>query len=211
MRVSVLIPCFGRYHQILDLAPRLEMTAGSAYTLVCIVDGDPGHPNVPGATMVRLSQRGGYWTALRAGAHAVPADAYAYLANDLLPGVNWLRHAVAMHTGTFPDGDGAVGFWDGVWHGAHASHMLISHSTLTRWYGADLWPICYDHCAGDNELWDRAHEEQRLAVCPSAVLFHNHWRTGMQRDDIYALGRRHQGRDAALWNERKAQGWPPIS
>jgi len=209
--ISCLLPLKGRYEQTLALLPRLRATAGMEYELICVIDDDPGHPNIDSeATLVlRTVRRIGYWNALSIAGDAATGNRFVFLANDLLPGKDWLKNADRAYQ-VFPDGQGAVGFWDGVWHGQHACHMLIGRELLRRWYGAALWPTCYDHCAGDNELWDRAQQENRLVVAPDAVLFHNHPRTGAEWDAVSRLGRKEQQRDAVLWRERKAAGWPPL-
>lgn len=209
--ISCLLPLKGRYEQTLALLPRLRATAGMDYELICVIDDDPGHPDIRylADRVERTTERLGYWTALSIGSPYAKGNRFVFLANDLLPGKDWLKNADRAYR-VFPDGQGAVGFWDGVWHGEHACHMLISKAMLLRWYGPALWPTCYDHCAGDNELWDRAQQENRLVVAPDAVLFHNHPRNGAAWDDVSRLGRKEQSRDAALWHQRKAAGWPPL-
>lgn len=216
--VAVLLPVKGRPAETLALIPRLLETAGMAlWELTVIVDDDPllASQLLPlqrsgACRLMVMPERVGYWGCLRyALQHRdtyMPPRLVAFLANDLLPGRHWLRRAVEAHAATFPDGNGMIGFNDGVNEGQLSGHALISSSLLARWYGADLWPR-YDHMFGDTELCLRATEEDRYAVAPWAVLYHNHHLQGGQRDGINVLGERKWSSDAARFERRKTNNW----
>src|SRR5262245_33492545 len=129
--ISCLLPLKGRYEQTLALLPRLRATAGLEYELICVIDDDFEHPDVndEAAYVFYTKKRVGYWRALSLASQHVTGTRFVFLANDLLPGKDWLKNADRAYQ-VFPDGQGVVGFWDGVWHGQHACHMLIGRELL---------------------------------------------------------------------------------
>jgi len=214
MKVVAVLPCRGRVFQTLELIPRLKHAAGMGFSLVCVADGDAACAQALEQVrghgvdeIVVQPERRGYWASLQRGAAERPDDELIVnLANDLLPGRNWLRRAYDAHVATFAE-TGLVGFNDGIHEGRHAAHFLISRALLERWYGAALWPQMYQHEFGDAEISARAMEEHRFAVAHWAVLYHNHPYTGGNDDATYAEGRGSRDDDYNLFVRRKAAGW----
>lgn len=201
----------GRHPETLALFPRLTSTAGLPYDLSVIVDDDAAlyqklKPHL--GDLVRLTKyRQGYWKCLRDAARLTDGKFIVTLANDLLPGAFWLKRAMDAHQATFGDGEGLIGFNDGIHFGEHAAHWLINRSMLRRWYGDDYFPLCYDHNYGDVEVCIRAQEEGRLAIANFAVLFHNHYFVGQTKDDVYKEGEARNLDDRQIFFKRKAQQW----
>jgi glycosyltransferase involved in cell wall biosynthesis len=219
--VSVLMPCKGRPEQTAALLPRLFSTAGRvAWELICIVDDDPAsaeairaYNRTAGNTqagMIELPQRQGYWKALAHGSRIARGRLLANIANDVLPGLNWLARLVRSHQQAFPDGMGVAGWNDGLLFDAHTGHLLIGRPLAEAWYGAACWPTFYDHLFGDTEICQRAMAEDRYIVDTRAVLFHNHPVIGKALDDVYRFSHQKFSQDEQIFGQRRAMQWPKL-
>lgn len=221
MRVTGLMPIkgIGRKAETLELIPRLFATAGNlgraTFDLVVIADEDEllaaavTELNHKGVTVLRNEKRRGYWNSLAYGATVTDAPLLINLANDLIPGREWLARSLRTFTKaqqTFGR-DPVIGFNDGVHPGNHAGHCLFPRNVLERWYGASLFPTMYDHLHADVELVVRAMEEGRFAYSYFAILFHNHHVNGKPFDPVYQLGHARQHDDYRIFQERRANGW----
>lgn len=214
------MPCRGRAEQTVRNVKRLLATAGRVeWRLWCVVSNinDPGLGSMLDeatdhtARIVWLPEFT-YWKALHFTCKQIDTDAplIATLANDLLPGRDWLARCYAAYRARFGagDGDGLMGFNDGI-HGPDLSpHFLISRGLLEHYGG---WPVWYKHTYGDAELCTRAQQDGCYGKAPWAVLYHDHLITGASDDAVYAEGRAHIDQDAALFQRRKEQGWPRVS
>lgn len=215
-KILAVMPCRGRLQMTLDLIPRLRDTANDDFDLVCVVDNEPriteALSKLPDMFIVDMAERSGYWKCLAAGLVTSwsKAPLIVNLANDLLPGMHWLRRAHTAYQSLYHDGEGMIGFADGIHSGEMAAHFLIARSMLRRWYGEMMWPVCYQHEYGDLEISERAQDEGKFAVAHWATLYHNHYYTGQQMDQVYADGQRTRNRDYNLFEMRKAEGWPPL-
>lgn len=209
--VAAILPCRGRREQTARLIPRLLRTASYAdWQLWCIGGVDEYDVllecgNAGAHTFLEMDRpRLTYWEALAEGSDMTDAPLLCNLANDLLPGQQWLARAVAAYQRTFGDGDGLLGFNDGHHPVSHSCHFLISRTLLARYGG---WPVWYDHNFGDTELCARAIEDRRYAKAPWATLFHDHPMFGGEDDAVYAAGRAMFDRDRRIFAERQRNGW----
>jgi hypothetical protein len=215
MNVAAIMPCRGRAEQTVSNVKRLLATAGyEDWRLVLVCDGDRNVYNtlrreLPDVTVGGVQVAQGYWRCLDQGMRqqAPEATHLVNLANDLLPGMHWLRRAVAAYEQTFGTGDGMIGFNGDSHEVGHSCHFLISRSLLDRYGG---WPVWYQHNFGDTELCQRAIADGVYAKAPWALLFHDHPFFGGQDDAIYAEGRATAQRDEQLYKERRRQGWPSV-
>lgn len=228
IQIAAIMPCRGRAEQTVRNVRRLLATAGDvAWRLVLVCDGDQEVYNtlsmasvrdkLPGDHLVEVigpNQSGkipqhGYWGAMKLGAMVYPdAPLLCGLANDLLPGKDWLARAVAEYRCCFGDGDGLMGFNDGIHAFEHSPHFLISRRLLQHYGG---WPVWYQHNFGDLELCTRAREDSRYGKASWAVLYHDHWLTGNKPDAVYAEGMASNDADRRLFDQRRAAGWPRVS
>lgn len=215
MKVAAVMPAKGRPTQTLDAARRLLCTAGLAeheWQLVIICDDDRSLYNFLRTELAGMPivikfayPRVGYWYALSLGASLVPdATHLVNLANDLLPGGNWLARMMETVKRQPP---GVTAFNDGIHAGSHAAHFCADVPLLRKWYGGSLVPLCYDHMFGDAEISTRAQQEQCFFVSPWSVLYHNHVYVGNALDEIYKLGHAHTSADQETYNRRRANGW----
>lgn len=214
--VAAVMPAKGRYHQTIECIRRMVATAGTQnYELVVVVDDDPPlaldlRMSIDKAWPVKLfttSRRFGYWGALSMGAKTVTqATHLVNLANDLLPGVNWLAKMLTHVTSRTGHG-GICAFNDGIHAGDHAAHFCAPLDLLRRWYGSDLVPLCYDHMYGDTEITTRARELGIFSAAPWAVLYHNHAYAGAALDDVYRLGHGKYAADKMQFEQRRANRW----
>jgi len=213
MSIAAIMPCRGRAEQTVANVRRLLATAGDVeWQLICVVDGDVA---VMGALAnadlpiwrMDTAQRG-YWPALQQATDHWPEFSHLVnLANDLLPGMHWLKRAADAYQQTFGSGDGMIGFNGDSHEVDHSCHFLISRGLLTRYGG---WPVWYDHNFGDTEICQRAITDGCYAKAPWALLYHDHPYWGGQDDAVYAEGRASVERDQALYQQRRAQGWPRV-
>lgn len=209
MTIACLMPVRGRHEQTVANVRRLQQMAGHEAHWLCIVDDDLPLERAldqHGVAVIGTTTQQGYWRSLRDALAWTPTATHLVnLANDLLPGRDWLARAVEAYRAAFGDGDGMVGFNDGVHAGRQAGHFLISRALLDRYGG---WPVWYRHYFGDTELNERARSDGRLVMAPWAVLYHDHPLNGGQDDATYAEGRATWNRDSALFAQRRTQGWP---
>jgi hypothetical protein len=219
--IAAILPAKGRIDQTLALIPRLTSTAGislDAWRLIVVIDDDPElftalSTSYPTLSHINQRTRRGYWQCMRDAVRSFPATRYVVnLANDLLPGRDWLRRALEVQKlHRIGSRDPVVGFNDGIATGStHASHFLAPLELLNHWYGAEYFPTCYDHMFGDTEICRRAVNARRLVPAPYAVLYHNHAYVAAKIDDIYRLGHKHAERDQFLFEWRNSHGWPRI-
>lgn len=214
--VSLLMPCKGRVQQTLDLLPRLHSTAGKAsWELICITDDDREvyealnnwkvQQRADWLQIIGLDQRVGYWKALAVGSQVAQGRLLANIANDVLPGRNWIQWGVETFDKLF--NYGVVGWNDGLCWEDRTGHLLCDRLLLEDWYGKDCWPTFYDHLYGDTEICHRAMEEEIYAINKKAVLFHNHHVLGKAIDPVYAKSYELESVDRALFRRREANGW----
>lgn len=215
MRVAAILPVRGRFDQTITTAQRLRTTAGWPEVDWIAVGGtDEGDTlqtlrahgwRIVGTGAPRLT----YWQALAAATRETDAQLLCTLASDLLPGMHWLARGVAAYREAFPGEHdyGLLGF-NGDSHGiGHSCHFLIDRDLLTYLGG---WPTWYDHNFGDTELCQRTQALGLYAKAPWALLFHDHVYFGGEDDEVYAEGRKLSARDGALFNQRRAAGWPTV-
>ena len=216
MKVAAVMPAKGRPAQTLECARRLLSTAGVAdqdWLLVIMCDDDPIlyehlRAGLAGKRVIlhNSSSRLGYWRALAQGAMMVgDATHLVNLANDLLPGANWLARMLEVVRRTIAPA--VIAFNDGIHAGTHAAHFCASIALLRKFYPETLVPLCYDHMFGDTEITERAKQAGCFTAAPWAVLYHNHIYVGNQLDDIYRLGHAQTYTDQDTFNRRRANGW----
>lgn len=213
--VAAIMPCRGRAQQTVANVRRLLATAGPVEWQLTCIGGDRERDvllacSSAGAKVRHILDRDRltYWQAMSEETRLTDAPLLVNLANDLLPGHQWLARAAAAYRDTFGDGPGMVGFNDGHHETGHSCHFLISRALLDRYGG---WPVWYDHNFGDTELCQRAIADGLYAKAPWATLFHDHPYFGGADDSVYAEGRAQSERDHQLYEQRKARGWPTIS
>lgn len=226
-----IMPCRGRPEQTVENIQALLKTAGSTpwHLALPVDDGDEntylsiaesinsieGDPATISPVSIRwlkpdLGRNWGYWRALEVATNTFrQCDLILNLANDLYPTeAGWLDRLYAAYRQRFGDGLGLMGL-GGDGHGpGHSCHFLIHRGLLDQYGG---WPVWYHHNYGDTELCHRAIEDGLYGKATRAVLEHRHPIRGTARDDeVYQLGRKHLAADEALFNLRRAQGWPDI-
>lgn len=212
MNVSGVMPVKGRTAETIDLVPRLISTAGAPLEMVMVIDSDPEIASAVGGMgwsigIITNESRHGYWRSMSDGAKKTTGALIVNLANDILPGREWLIRAVEAYGHRFGSGLGIIGFNDGIHQGTHAGHFMIHRDLLREWYGEDLWPLEYDHLWADTEIVQRAIALKIFAVAPWAVLYHNHPASGKMGDPVYAIGHAKIDQDRATFERRKAAGW----
>jgi hypothetical protein len=210
--IAAILPCRGRVQQTVRNVRRLLATAGRVeWHLYCVCDGDRAvFDALRGIEPERMlpvlnTEQMGYWRALQAETDGTTEPLLVNLANDLLPGREWLARGLAAYRARFGETDGLMGFNDGIHGPEHSPHFIISRSLLDRYGG---WPTHYRHNYGDTELCRRAQADGCYGKAPWAVLYHDHELTGADHDAVYAEGAATSDRDRALFDDRRRLGWP---
>lgn len=211
--IAAILPCRGRLGQTVGNVKRLLSTAGTDDWRLYAVAGREDTEvlsalaklDVP--TFTAAADRLTYWQALQEVTSVTSEPLIACLANDLLPGMHWLRRAVDAYRETFGSGPGLLGFNGDSHEVDHSCHFVISRDLLTR-YGS--WPVWYAHNFGDTELCQRAIADGLYAKAPWALLYHDHPYWAGQDDNVYAEGRATIIRDQQLYEQRRKMGWPTI-
>jgi hypothetical protein len=213
MTIAAILPCRGRAEQTVVNIKRMLATAGYDDWRLLAVGGTDEKVLLDalesfGIHTIRSSApRVSYWQALAGATAQTDAQLLVNLANDLLPGQNWLRRAVKAYDETFGDTPAMLGFNGDSHLTEHSCHFLISRSLLERYGG---WPMWYDHNFGDTELCQRAIADGVYAKAPYALLFHDHPYFGGVDDAVYAEGRARAEHDQQLYEQRRRAGWPPV-
>jgi hypothetical protein len=219
VRVAAIMPCRGRAAQTVANVRRLLATAGmqqgpETWQLICMIDRDPAVNAALAEAYLPVwrmaTERPGYWHALQqATTYWHEFDLIVNLANDVLPGHQWLSRALSAYRQAFPgDNDyGLLGFNDGHHETEHSCHFMIDRDLLTYLGG---WPTWYHHNFGDTELCQRTIAMGLYAKAPWATLFHDHPYFGGADDTVYAEGRAQVERDGQLYEERRRAGWPTV-
>lgn len=221
MNVAAIMPCRGRAEQTVANVKRLLATAGYGDWHLYLtgvkneVDAIWSGLDRNGTEAWRLGNAGvkierlTYWQALDIVTNQTDHPFLVNLANDLLPGMHWLRRAVDAYRFQFGLNpiDGMIGFNGDSHTVEHSCHFLISRGLLDRYGG---WPTWYKHNFGDTELCQRAIADRCYAKAPWAILYHDHPFFGGQDDAVYTEGRATAHQDERLFKERRRQGWPPI-
>lgn len=220
MRIAAIMPCRGRPEQTVRNVRRLLATAGDVAWELRLVGGmdesgmlsdiaraiaSDGGPSIIIGTggAPRLT----YWQAMALGTQPSDATHLVNLANDLLPGRDWLARAVDAYRATFGPNAGMLGFNDGIHEVGHSPHVLIDRGLLEALGG---WPVWYRHNYGDTELVARTTALNSYAKAPWAVLYHDHHLTGGDTDAVYAEGDATAQADRRLFEQRRQQGWPAV-
>lgn len=209
--IAAIMPCRGRVSQTVRNVKRLIATAGRVeWRLICIggeIERDVLIACSAAGAKVRHIldvQALTYWQALAEETELTDAPLLCNLANDLLPGRDWLSRGLAAYRARFGEGDGLMGFNDGI-HGPDLSpHFLISRGLLDRYGG---WPTAYTHNFGDLELCRRAQADGMYGKAAWACLYHDHPLNGADYDDVYAAGDQASETDRQLYERRKMNGW----
>lgn len=212
MNVTAIMPVRGRPERTVEAVRRLLATADyTDWRLTCI-GGEQEQRTLQvcaqaGAHVRHIlnTLRLTYWQALAEETRLSNSPLLCGLANDLIPGAQWLARGVAAYREVFGDGPGLLGFNGDSHPVGHSCHFLIHRDLLTRYGG---WPVWYDHTFGDTELCQRAIADRLYAKAPWAILFHDHPYFGGKDDETYSEGRAHANRDQRLFEQRRAMGWP---
>lgn len=220
MNIAAIMPCRGRAEQTVANVKRLLATAGYDDWHLYLAGGEDEVGTIwkacsqADSTGGRISmvttaaRRVSYWQALAMVTERTDAQYLVNLANDLLPGMHWLRRAVDAYREVFGPNAGLLGFNGDSHEVGHSCHFLIDRGLLASLGG---WPTHYDHNFGDTELCQRTIALNSYAKAPWALLYHDHPYWGGQDDAVYAEGRATSDRDAALYEQRRRAGWPSVA
>lgn len=215
-RVAAIMPCRGRTEQTVQNVKRLLATAGyddwELWLVGTVVDMQP-LVSLTSDSRVRIEviagQRLTYWNALARVTLRTDAELLCNLANDLIPGMHWLKRAVEAYDQVFHGANdyGLLGFNGDSHETEHSCHFLIASDLLTSIGG---WPTWYDHNFGDTELCQKTIALGFYAKAPYALLFHDHPYFGGTDDEIYREGRASSDQDQQLYETRRRAGWPTV-
>jgi len=221
IQVLGILPCRGKKDQTIDVVKRLLHTAPMGrqpWKLVTVAGLEDAEVVVAteahGAVGLvdRNRKRLSYWEGLQYATDAFPdIPVIVNLANDVLPGIDWLLRGYKSYLHTFKGKPALVGF-NGDSHGQeHSCHFMIHRELLKKFGG---WPVWYRHNFGDTELVSKAMRDSVYAKATFAILFHDHGTCRSmdehKKDAVYAEGHRHFKEDEKLFKERVSKGFPDI-
>ncbi len=210
MNVAAILPCRGRKEQTIQNVKRLLQTAGYNTWRLYAIGGKEEADTLTALaklgipTMTAEADRLTYWEALQEATNVTIEPLICTLANDLIPGMHWLKRAVAAYEETFGSEPGMIGFNGDSHELDHSCHFLISRELVARYGG---WPRWYKHAYGDTELCQRAIADNLYAKALWALLFHDHPYWGAQDNPVYAEGRATEAQDQRLFERRRARQW----
>lgn len=210
MNVAAILPCRGRKEQTIQNVKRLLQTAGHDRWRLYAIGGKEESDTLTGLaklgipTLTAQADRLTFWEALHEATSITTEPLICTLANDLLPGADWLKRAVAAYDEAFGAGPGMIGFNGDSHEVGHSCHFLIHRDLVARYGG---WPKWYKHNFGDTELCERAIADGLYAKAPWALLYHDHPYWGGRDDTVYVEGRATVAADQQTYDRRKARAW----
>lgn len=224
MNVAVIIPTKERTEQAIACVQQL-LTTAPAIEVWLMCDGDSKTYMIAGATFqkdqrvhahlrqqscgpVQLWNFGAIYASLDGVLGGKNADAFVLGADDLWFNPGWLEAALQKLESI--GGSGLVGFNDLHQNGAQlATHFLVTRDyCVERWGGVFVCPHYYSQYL-DLEATIRAQQDGQFVYAPAAIVEHRHPGWGTARYDVtYAIGTRHAPSDAAIFERRRAAGFP---
>ena len=211
-RVSVIIPSRARPDRLREAVDSLLDTAYGVEVILVLDPSDLESHVVAGDECQTLflddhatTNTAALWNA---GAAMATGDFFVAGADDLVFLDNWLDIALAKMEAM--GGSGVVALNDNEeTFGSLAAHFIMSRSYATRMLGGVIFPPVYEHGYTDVEVTWRAAQNNRLVFAKDAKLLHNHPIYGLaETDQIYEKAALTTDRDAKLFAERKASGFP---
>ena len=209
---SVVVATRGRAQQAAEMVERL-LHASRGYRVEVVVVTDDvqtfaATDNL--ATRVILQQeRTPAPVSWNQGAALASSDVLVLGADDLWFGHGWIGETLDRMA-DFPDGAGLIGFNDLGRDGNElATHWAVSRAFARKRLGGVLYPPCYQHYCGDNEMTMRAKAAGRFRFAQFALVEHRHPLFGKAHVDAgYLEHQRTMDADRHLLAWRQEQGWP---
>lgn len=174
--VSICIPTLGRPEQLNACISSAQDQRGCVNREI-VVEHDTFGPD-----------RRGVAKNLKAAIERAKGEYILFVGNDCQMEPDCLSEAMDVMFSRFPDGIGLVALNDqGPFAGKLASHFVIARKMIPM-VGGEVFPTCYRHVAGDNELTARAKKLGRFAYAEKAKIIHRHFTQGAVIDEVYKLG-----------------------
>lgn len=114
--------------------------------------------------------RQGFIKTLNQTASRLDVKYVVYLAEDAIPGVDWLRIA---HDELEASGKGLLAFNCGKWRGRIAAFGMVRKSWVQKLYGGDILHSAYRSHRADNEVTAIARATGAFVYCSEALLVEN--------------------------------------
>jgi hypothetical protein len=120
--------------------------------------------------IVNDTKRQGFIKTLNQAAKATNAEFVVYLAEDALPGEDWLKIAIQQIE---QHGAGLLAFNCGKWHGRVAAFGLVRTAWIKPFYNGDILFDGYKSHRADNEITILAKADSKFVYCQESILFEN--------------------------------------
>jgi hypothetical protein len=213
--ISLITPTRFRIPQLLRYLKSFEETTrGFATESIIIADGDfetIDTAKATGSTILYRPIRQGAINCWNDGLRIAQGDVLIFGANDLIFHAGWLEEALNVLS-TLTNKSGMVGFNDlSDWGKKNklATHFLITRQCIIDVMGGCLAIPAYEHYFTDPEMNLRAQRAGCWAMADKAIVEHlSHYNGKAPDDECYAAARDSFARDQALYNKRKAAGFP---
>jgi GT2 family glycosyltransferase len=217
--VTIIVPAYGldakaKLYQTLSV---LEAETDGEYEVLAIIDGDPElfeaikaeQPTYKNTKFLYSEQNQGYGNTVNEAIQNSKSDYFIYLAQDVLPGRNWLVEAMRCYKQAFPEKDGLLTFNDGKWYGEIACHGLLHRNFIKKFTGETLFYPGYKHYHVDRELTEVAKKENKLLYAYNSVVYHLQAKQGRsEQDKSLKKGLETAQVDWELFLERQKLGFP---
>lgn len=178
MKASIIIPTKNRWEKLQKTLKAIKENTSVSHEVIIIFDGDVenfkkyGKRKPKNYKIVCNTQSREYFHCINQGCYLASGDYIVYLADDIRPMKNWLKHAIGIFEKHFKDGLGLVALRTDLGEGlTHAPHGMVSRKLVAM--NGYLFPPAYLHYFGDTELGLRMQEIKRYVPTEKAVLFHD--------------------------------------
>jgi glycosyltransferase involved in cell wall biosynthesis len=212
--VSVVIPTRNRPEQAQACVDRCRHVSRGYDVEIIVVTEDMATVRAMAGTSARVCRSETPLTAPQAwhlGAKIAKGDVLVLGADDL-----WFFHGWVGETldcmAAFPDGAGVVGFNDLARDGNDlATHWAVHRRFAVEHLGGSLYPPCYRHYFGDNEVNARAKRWERFVWARYAIVEHRHPIFGKANvDSLYLEKQAWFEDDRALFEARAKVNFPNV-
>jgi len=176
LKTSIIIPTRNRWEKLQKTLKAIKKNTSVPHEVIIIFDGDEnGFKKMKERTEYKIAyniEPKEYWRCINQGCFLAQGDYIVYLADDIRPRKDWLKHAIEIFEKNFKDGIGLVALKTDLGEGiTHAPHGLVSKTFVaSRGY---LAPDVYRHYFADTEISLRMQSINRYKCTDRVVLNHD--------------------------------------
>jgi len=178
MKASIIVPTKNRWEKLLRTLKAIKNNTTISHEVIIIFDGDIENSKKlvkekeKNYKILCNNQSQEYWHCINQGCYLSSGDYIVYLADDIRPRKNWLKHSIEIFEKNFKDGIGLVGLRTDIGEGiTHAPHGMVSRKFVAM--KGYLAPPVYKHYFCDTELSLRMQKIDKYIPTKKVVLNHD--------------------------------------